>query len=425
VNRFWRVIDAVLPASFRDDHPARRERGRLLVALCALSMAAALLMMPLDLIFMSEEPSAALAALLTAFGLLLVLRWTGWVDGVSTLFVVALAFLGSGLAVAVPEAESPYRAWVLVMGLTPLVAPNVRVTAVLTVAVVTASLIHTVAPLSASQLIAPGDVFLMIIVAWGGIRFVLDTHRMAHVEHAAARDAQRALEREIDAASRDLEAQAKETMRFLMTVSHELRTPLNGVLGVSSLLADEPDVPAGACRDLVAIQEAARSVLRIFDTLLCLTRATALGAKGATPADLPGLVDAAVTRAAEDFGERGRIRTNLAPELPRIILLDAGALKIILAQLIGSALDAGARDLEIELRCLGAELVVVLHGAAAHHAAATPLDLGLALVEELANEHEGLLTRDDHAEAFGVTITFPCRVAVMGGEALTVAEARV
>lgn len=413
MNRFWRIIDAVLSTSFQDAHPARRERGRLLAALCVLSMVAALVMAPIDLIFAVEDPVSSLGAFLTGLVLLLLLRWTAWVDGVSTMFVVALAVLGSGLAVAIPEPQSSYRAWVLVMGLTPLVAPSVRVTAVFTVAVVTGSLISTVTPASEPQLTAPGDVFFIIVVAWGGIRFVLDTHRMAHVEHAAARDAQRQLEREIDAASRELETQAKDTMSFLMTVSHELRTPLNGVLGVSSLLADEPDVPAGAQRDLVSIQEAARSVLRIFDTLLCLTRATALGSHGADPADLPGLVDAAVTRAADDFGERGRIRTVLAPELPRVILLDAGALKIILAQLIGSALDAGVRGLEIELRCLGAELVIVLRGEAAHHPAATPLDLGLALVEELANEHEGLLTRDDHGGAFGVTITFPCRVAVM------------
>lgn len=417
-ERFWRLVDRLLPAGLRDSHPERRARARLLAAFCILTAFAGAGMTPIDALAGTANPLVTASATLSAVLFLVLLRVTGAVDVVATLFILALAFAGSAMNAIEPLPGAPYKAWVLVLGFTPLVGPSVRSTLAITLAAIALCFAIPAPPGTTPTLIPPGDMFFMVMAAWLGMVFVIDTHRMALGEHAAELDTQRAAEREINASTQELEAEARDTLSFLTTVSHELRTPLNGVIGVSSLISDE-DVPDASRADLVEIQRSSRSVLRIFDTLLHLTRTTADGAGDIQPADLPAVMDAVVATISHGAPE-AEIGWSVAPELPRVVGIDAPALHVILCQLVGCAADAGVGGLSLDARALGKELVIIARGRPPQ-TDGTPLELGLSLVGELAARHDGHMTVDREG-GFQVALTFPCRPVDVGPITFTASE---
>jgi len=207
-------------------------------------------------------------------------------------------------------------------------------------------------------------------------------------------------------------AQAAETAGFLTTVSHELRAPLNGVIGLADVLAHEV-VGAPERAELDRIRRAGFAVLRAFDTLLRLARTTAKGAPASEPCDLHGVLDAALFKAAHSFGvPAGRFVLALAADTPRVVQIDVVVLRIVLDQVIGSALDAGAPRVHVAAGCEGGQLRVVISGQGGNPCAAadmtddrSPLSLGLPLADQLVCAAGGSFS-------VGPSDTAPCSVAI-------------
>ena len=80
-----------------------------------------------------------------------------------------------------------------------------------------------------------------------------------------------ALIRRLSAARHQAEAASRAKSLFLASVSHELRTPLNAIIGMGALLEGSP-LDAGQAEMSGTIMTAARSLLRLIDGILDLSR---------------------------------------------------------------------------------------------------------------------------------------------------------
>lgn len=168
----------------------------------------------------------------------------------------------------------------------------------------------------------------------------------SHRAMMAAHLAQEKLISELEAAREDAEAgrrAAEEIARmkadFLAVMSHEVRTPLNGVLAMADILA-RSELDAEQHRQVDAIAESGRMLLGLVNDVLDASRLDAGQMQILDePVDLERLLDSGLlpwrTRAQSqglDF------RTELDPDLPRVIRSDDTRLKQILFNLVGNAL---------------------------------------------------------------------------------------
>jgi signal transduction histidine kinase len=146
---------------------------------------------------------------------------------------------------------------------------------------------------------------------------------------------------ELEARARDLLEASREKSQFMVNVTHELRTPLHGILGLSDLLRDGV---YGSVEDrqreaLEGIDQSARGLLELIDSLLLLARAEAAKLEVvATPVDV-----AEVVRRVASAGRwmRGRkelaIDVTIAEDLPTV-RTDRGKLAQILVNLLTNAI---------------------------------------------------------------------------------------
>jgi signal transduction histidine kinase len=77
--------------------------------------------------------------------------------------------------------------------------------------------------------------------------------------------------------AQELVEAAREKSQFMVNVTHELRTPLHGILGVSDLLRDGVYGPVTTqqTEGIDGIEQSARGLLELIDSLLLLARAEA------------------------------------------------------------------------------------------------------------------------------------------------------
>lgn|GEM_PF-1964943 len=409
---FWRLVERTLPEAVRRGPDVeRRAQARLLGAIALLIVVLACVSAPLDAI--ANPTSLFVDLAYGAFGaiLLLVQRRTGQIELVGTIIVLALAFLGVGLGVLFREPGDPNYGWIVVMGLAPMLSRSLLFTGAVTVVVVVLAFATATSRPDVPTVVAFGEVFPLIAAAWFTMYCVISTHRRAYAEHLAAYDAQRDIETLLHFETEQLVEQAMETADFLTRVSHELRTPLNGVLGLTDLLTHE-DVSPAAAAQLARIQGAGRGVLRAFDTLLQVARATAAGGTPLEECDVPGTLDAAIHRVTHALGVSAeRVPLALAPDAPRIVRIGQPVLRGAVEQLLSSVLEAGPEAVHVAATWDEARLRLVVTARLTDTDAA-PLALGLPLVAELLATSGGSFDRSGTpGEDVRVAITLPCEAA--------------
>jgi len=131
--------------------------------------------------------------------------------------------------------------------------------------------------------------------------------------------------------------QAKSS--FLAAVSHEIRTPLNGVLGMLELAMLDDDLTGGHRQRLQVAADSGRTLLRLLNDVLDLSRADAgrlvLSERAV---DLPDLLSAA-TAVVSGSAQRKRLRLDLhiAPQVPERVVVDPDRLTQVLLNLLGNA----------------------------------------------------------------------------------------
>lgn len=225
------------------------------------------------------------------------------------------------------------------------------------------------------------------------------------------------------------EAASAAKSRFLANMSHEMRTPLNPVIGLTELLASDPDqCLSDRYRDYVAtILGSARHLAALVDDLLDIARIEAdrldLDDQLCVIDDLVAEVVATLTPAADSHDVV--LATDLADDLP-VIRVDTMRLRQILLNLGQNAIKFGPGGRVVfgaDHDGAGVRLTVADQGSGmdpdslprlmepfeqadrdAHHAGPGGVGLGLPLAKRLTELHGGHLEITT-APGAGTTVT--------------------
>ena len=216
---------------------------------------------------------------------------------------------------------------------------------------------------------------------------------------------------------------------FLATLSHEMRTPLNAVLGWSRILLDRRSIDqALLLRGLQVIERNASTQAKMVDDMLDMARIVS----GKLRLEMKSLDLVSIVLAAVDVimpsadAKRIAVKTNVDPQTP-LILGDQDRLQQIVVNLLSNAVKfsepGSAIDVQLGLSGSVARLVVkdTGHGISPvflphvferfrqADASSTRrhggLGLGLALVRDLVELHNGSVRAESAGEGHGSTFT--------------------
>jgi len=138
-------------------------------------------------------------------------------------------------------------------------------------------------------------------------------------------------------ASADAANRAKSS--FLANISHELRTPLNAIIGMSQLLAEDPD--SAAHRQLPAtIHRAGRSLLSLISDVLDLSQIEAGKLQLRPAAFSPRTLIAEILDMFAPQAERKGLRLQAVfdPDTPARFVADPARLRQVVVNLVGNAI---------------------------------------------------------------------------------------
>ncbi|NEP18389.1 MAG: response regulator [Leptolyngbya sp. SIO4C1] len=250
------------------------------------------------------------------------------------------------------------------------------------------------------------------------------------VEITALKQSERAREQLLQRERRARE-EAEQANRlkdqFLAVLSHELRSPLNPILGWSKLLQTRSFNTAKTAQALATIERNARLQAQLVDDLLDLARI--LRGKlhlNPAPVSLAFVIEAATETVRAAAAEKSiALQLGLDPELQ--VLGDAARLQQIVWNLLSNAIkftpEKGQIDISLRRRHNQAEITVTDTGIGIrsdflpyifesfHQEDISTtrkhggLGLGLAIVRQLVEAHDGTITARSPGECRGATFT--------------------
>ncbi len=158
-------------------------------------------------------------------------------------------------------------------------------------------------------------------------------------------------ERDIVRAKEIAESASRSKSEFLANMSHEIRTPLNGVMGMLQL-AQTTKLDTEQAEYVDTALECSRKLMVILNDVLDLSRVESgkielrLG-----EVDLPALVASVVGMFTQQGHQKGvAVRHEVAPDIPRMLLLDEIRLRQVLFNLVGNAVkftEKGGVDVRV------------------------------------------------------------------------------
>ena len=220
---------------------------------------------------------------------------------------------------------------------------------------------------------------------------------------------------------RELQAGLMELLS--RNLGHEIRNPLGGIRGAAQMLANELSNDAGL-PDLATL---ARLIMREADRIEELIARLGRPTLEASETDFYPLLDEVIELLRAEFGDEISIERDFDPSLPTLYC-DPGAVRQILHNLVRNACQAGATALILRTRIehdpallqsdQAALRVDIVDDGAGVPESLRPLlflplvtgrrdgtGLGLALAQQMAAGHGGLLTYEPRNDAQGSRFT--------------------
>lgn len=217
----------------------------------------------------------------------------------------------------------------------------------------------------------------------------------------------------------------KAKSQFLAKMSHEIRTPMNGVVGLASLLREV--VTDRRQREMVdVIVTSGDSLVRLIDDILDFSRLEAGKMQfERKPFDVAETLEDVAALIALPAWKKGlTLNVWRDPDIPTVIIGDAGRVRQIIVNLVGNAVkftERGSIDLTLDGVVEGAQLAMSI--AIKDTGCGIPADKLSAIFERfeqvdnsLARRHGGaglgLAITKELAQAMGGSISVASRIGV-------------
>lgn len=149
----------------------------------------------------------------------------------------------------------------------------------------------------------------------------------------------KAREASLAEAEKNAQAAARAKSEFLANMSHEIRTPMNGVIGMTQILRGTA-LSAVQGEMVDTLERSGNALLTLIDDILDFSKIEAGQLRlSAEPFALRDMVnDVATLLGTTARGKGLDLIIDFAPNLPQVIIGDAGRLRQIMMNLIGNAI---------------------------------------------------------------------------------------